>query len=101
VEVRGHALDPLVALGVNEQPPFAVVNLGRGNLQLDRAAGSGGGACKVGGKWLSRWRAGDVVLDLDLTATDAGKESCGFDGTASVTRGEAKAAFRVRGACGC
>jgi len=97
----GHEFDPLVALGVNEQPPFAVVNLGRGNLRLERVKNAGGGACGSGEKWQSRWRTGDVVLNLDLSTTDPGEESCGFDGTVSVTQGEARAAFHVRGACGC
>src|SRR5215470_3198898 len=99
----GHEFDPLVALGVNEQPPFAVVNLGRGNLKLDRVQNSGGGgdACSSGEKWQSRWRTGDVVLELDLSTTGPGEESCGFNGTVSVTQGQTKASFPVRGACGC
>ncbi len=100
-ENGGHEFDLLVALGVNEQPPFAVVNLGRGNLTLDRVKDSGGGACGSGERWQSRWRTGDVVLDSDLSATGPGEESCWFDGTVSVTQGETKASFPVRGACGC
>ena len=97
----GHEFDPLVALGINEQPPFAVVNLGRGNLRLDRVKNSGGGACSSGEKWQSRWRGDDVGLDLDLLPTGAGEESCWFDGTVSVTQGKTNASFPVRGACGC
>jgi hypothetical protein len=101
VKGGGHDFDPLIALGVNERPPFAVVNLGRGNLRLDRATESGGDACGAGQKGQSRWRTGDVVLDLDLTATGPRQEGCGLDGTVSVTQGYAKASFPVRGGWGC
>jgi hypothetical protein len=98
---KGHEVDPLVALGINEQPPFAVVNLGRGNLRLDRVSSVGGGACSLGQKWLSRWQADDVVLALNLSTTGPGEESCWFDGTVSITQGEDRTSFPVRGGCGC
>ena len=100
-EGGGLGFDPLVAIGINEQPPFAVVNLGDGNQTLSLVKDSGWRACRAGEKWESRWQGRDLVLDVSLLATGPGEESCWFDGSLSMTRGNAKASLPIRGACGC
>jgi hypothetical protein len=93
----------LLVIAPNAEPPYALVNIGRGNTKLWPAKPIVFPMyqCEAGERFLTEWKSEDVAVLAKLEVTGSGEETCWFSGTVHVGVGARSAEAPVKGACGC
>lgn len=93
----------LVVFAPNADPPYALVNIGRGNLQLRpvKPIEFPLYRCEAGERFVSEWKSAEVALVANLRVTGSGEESCWFSGIVHANATNGQAAVPVKGGCGC
>jgi hypothetical protein len=93
----------LLLIAPNADPPYALVNLGRGNLKLSpvKPVKVPMFHCEVGERFLSDWRSDTVHVRARLDVVGSGEEACWFNGTVQTTVESSNSEVSVKGACGC
>jgi hypothetical protein len=93
----------LLLIAPNGDPPYALVNLGRGNLKLSPVTPVKFPMfhCEVGERFLSAWGSDTVHILARLDVVGSGEEACWFNGTVQTTSESRNSEVSVKGACGC
>lgn len=101
---RGYGSGPtLLVIAPNGDPPYALVNLGRGNLKLSpvKPIEFPMFHCEVGEHFQTEWRSDALRVLARLDVVRSGEESCLFSGTVLATAESRNSEVPIEGACGC
>ncbi len=84
-------------------PPRALVNFGRGNLELylEESSSLPIKSCKTGEPFLSRWKLDSLTISAKLKVSVADGPICWFGGELSVSSSEGVGPTIISGACQC
>lgn len=93
----------LFVVAPNADPPYALVNVGKGNLQLRpvKAIEFPLYQCEAGQRFVSEWKSDDVAVLAKLQVAARGMEACWLSGTVRATIAKREGEVPVKGACGC
>jgi len=90
----------VLVIAANETEPFALVNLGKGDLRL-APIGRSQYECRKGRTYSPSWKHESVTVSAHLFVVEPGAESCWFEGTLTLRQGTSAGTMRVKGGCGC
>jgi hypothetical protein len=93
----------LLVIAPNADPPYALVNVGKGNVQLHavKAIEFPLYQCEGGQRFVSEWKSDDVALLAKFQVAARGMEACWLSGTVRARTAKREAEIAVKGACGC